>query len=115
VTSKTTFLSLAGTLTVVHFSLFLLVIILQRSLTGPDGTVHVTEENRPVVELLSMAMVVHMFPVGWLSFLTNWQHPSGTDIVLTVILAAANSALVGQVLAWIVRSVQSFRLRLGQS
>ncbi|MBC8875042.1 MAG: hypothetical protein H8E44_36935 [Planctomycetes bacterium] len=94
-------LSLSGTIAVVHFSLFLLIVGYQRSFASPDGMVHWTDENRPILEFLETAMFVHMFPVGWLSFLTDWLHWTESDVIVMVILAAANSALVGYILAWI--------------
>ena len=114
-TPKLRLLSLSGALAVAHFSLFLVIEIYQQSFTGPDGSVHWTEENRPVLQFLSIAMIVHMFPIGWLSFLSNWLHPTEADIVLTVILVGANSAFVGYVLAWMIRTVRSSSCRIRAS
>ena len=92
VTRKLRFLSLSGTIAVIHFSLFLLIVGYQRSFAGPDGVVHWTDENRPILELLNKAMFVHMFPIGWLSPLTDWLHWTETDVIVMVVLVATNSA-----------------------
>jgi hypothetical protein len=105
VTRKLRFLSLSGTIAVIHFSLFLLIVGYRHSFAGPDGVVHWTDENRPILEFLNKAMFVHMFPIGWLAPLTDWLHWTETDVIVMVVLVATNSALVGYVLAWILRFV----------
>jgi hypothetical protein len=102
VTRKPRILSLSGTIAVVHFSLFLLIVAYQRSFAGPDGLAHWTDENRPILEFLHTAMFVHIFPLGWLAV---WINPTESDVVIMVILVASNSALLGWVLAWMLRFV----------
>jgi hypothetical protein len=103
---KRKLLSLSGSNAVAHFSLSLLIVLCQRYYARPDGSVHWNNDNCPVLEFLSFAMIAHMFPIGWLSLLTGALHPTA-DIIFTVILVAVNSAFVGYVLAWIVCAVYS--------
>ena len=91
------YLSLPGTIAIAHLVELLLIIAYHRSFAGPD--------NRHLVNFLEMVWIVHIFPLGWFA---NLLHPSSEDIVLTAILIAANSVLIGFVLAWIVRHASSF-------
>ena len=109
-------LSLSGSIAVVHLSFLLLLIIYYRSFAGPDGSVHWNEGDRPILKILEFAIIAHGFPIGWLAPLYSTPYPTVFDIVVTAILLALNSAVVGYFLARNSRAAYSLfaQLRFGK-
>jgi|GEM_PF-2352730 hypothetical protein len=93
------FLSLSGTITILHLSVFLLLLICSRSFVSRDGTIHPNDENRDILRCLEIAGLISTFPLGWIA---DWSNPIGSALLI-----AANSALIGLTLSWIIRPLLS--------
>jgi hypothetical protein len=110
VSSKFARWSLAGVISLIHLSVCLAAVWYAHSLEGPGGGPIVDDATRPTVEFLRRVWLVLYFPIGWFGlFLRHvFQYALGINLhfdIVFLVFMAANSAVVGLVLAGFVKFV----------
>lgn len=92
--------SLSGRIAIIHLSVFLLLVICNRTLRGHYS------EYRHLIDFLNAASWVLIFPFG-LVVQADLER-TGINVSIFVIVIAANSAFWGLLLAWMFRRLRWF-------
>jgi len=96
---KRKYLSLSGTIAIIHLSVLALLMIYARSFHGNYA------ENRELLSFMHSASWVLISPFGL--FVQANIYRSSFDVCVFVIVIAINSTVIGFIVAWILRRLLS--------